>query len=217
MRIERSTLKCMKRLALISVVVGGALLLALASTPQEGQSAPGEQPLAKATLAGGCFWCMEEAFEAVDGVVAVTSGYTGGHQPNPTYKEVSAGGTGHYEAIELQYDPAKVSYDKLLDVFWQNIDPTDSRGQFCDKGMQYRAAIFYHDDQQQKLAEESKQTVEKRKRFPGAIVTMILPASTFYPAEDYHQDFYKKNSFQYKFYKFNCGRSQRLKQLWESS
>jgi peptide-methionine (S)-S-oxide reductase len=191
--------------------------LTLASTPQEGESAPGEQQLPKATLAGGCFWCMEEAFEAVDGVVTVTSGYTGGRQPNPTYKEVSAGGTGHYEAIELQYDPAKVSYAQLLEIFWQNIDPTDRRGQFCDKGTQYRAAIFYQDDIQKQLAEQSKQAVNKRKGFPQAIVTMILPASAFYSAEDYHQDFYQKNPFQYKFYKFNCGRAQRLKQLWGSS
>jgi peptide-methionine (S)-S-oxide reductase len=173
-----------------------------------------DQKLAKATFAGGCFWCMEEAFEKVDGVVSVTSGYTGGRKASPTYEEVSAGGTGHAESVEVLYDPAKVSYSTLLEAFWRNIDPTTPDRQFCDKGHQYRSAIFYHDDEQKRLAEESKQAVEKSKPFKEAIVTEIVPASTFYRAEEYHQDFYTKNPVRYKFYKYTCGRAQRLAELW---
>ncbi len=190
------------RLSIVAVVVAGSF---------SGQAAT---PLAKATFAGGCFWCMEEVFEGVDGVVSVTSGYTGGQQAHPSYEEVSAGGTGHAEAVEIVYDPSRVSYEKLLQVFWRNIDPTTPDRQFCDKGHQYRSAIFYHDETQHRLAEESKLAVEKTKKFKEPIVTEIVQASEFYPAEDYHQDFYKKNPVRYKFYKFNCGRAQRLAQLW---
>ncbi len=190
------------RLSIVAVVVAGSF---------SGQAA---SPLAKATFAGGCFWCMEEVFEAVDGVVSVTSGYTGGQQANPSYEEVSAGGTGHAEAVEIVYDPARVSYEKLLQVFWRNIDPTTPDRQFCDTGHQYRSAIFYHDETQHRLAEESKRAVEQTKTFTEPIVTEIVQALEFYPAEDYHQDFYKKNPIRYKFYKFNCGRAQRLAQLW---
>ena len=171
---------------------------------------------AKATFAGGCFWCMEEAFEKVQGVVSVTSGYTGGQVTNPSYKQVVAGGTGHAESIEVTYDPAKVNYQQLLDVFWRNTDPTTLDRQFCDAGNQYRTAIFYHDDEQKRLAEASKQTIEQSKPFQEEIVTQIVSASAFFPAETYHQDYYKKNPLRYKFYKWNCGRAQRLKVLWGS-
>jgi peptide-methionine (S)-S-oxide reductase len=157
---------------------------------------------------------MEEALDHVDGVVSTTSGYMGGQKPNPTYEEVSAGGTGHAESVQVLYDPAKVSYEKILDRFWHNIDPTTPDRQFCDKGHQYRSAIFYHNGNQKRLAEESKKMIEKTKKFPEPIATEIAPASDFYPAEEYHQDFYKKNPFRYKFYKYNCGRAQRLHELW---
>jgi peptide-methionine (S)-S-oxide reductase len=170
--------------------------------------------LEKATFAGGCFWCMEEAFDKVDGVVSTTSGYTGGRTKTPTYEDVSAGGTGHAESVEVLYDPAIVTYAKLLDVFWRNIDPTTPDRQFCDQGNQYRSAIFYHDETQKRLAEESKKALEKARPFKGMIVTEIAPASVFYPAEEYHQNFHEKNPLRYKLYKFGCGRAQRLEELW---
>ncbi len=170
--------------------------------------------LEKATFAGGCFWCMEEAFDKVEGVSSVVSGYTGGNKENPTYKEVSAGGTGHTEAVEVLYDPTKVTYGQLLDSFWRNIDPTTPDRQFCDGGNQYRSAIFYHGEEQKRLSEQSKLAVEQRKSFKEPIVTEIVQASMFYPAETYHQDFYTKNPIRYKFYKWNCGRAQRLEELW---
>ena len=173
-----------------------------------------EKRFEKATFAGGCFWCMEEALDKVDGVVSTTSGYTGGRKPNPTYEEVSAGGTGHTESVEVLYDPQKVSYTKLLSAFWRNIDPTTPDRQFCDVGDQYRSAIFYHDERQKRLAEESKHALDQGKPFKEPLVTQIVPASDFYPAEEYHQNFYQKNPIRYKFYKFNCGRAQRLEQLW---
>jgi peptide-methionine (S)-S-oxide reductase len=157
---------------------------------------------------------MEEAFEEVPGVLSVTSGYTGGHVANPTYDQVSAGKTGHAEAIEVRYDPARVSYSTLLEVFWYNIDPLTPNAQFCDHGSQYRAGIFYHDAEQQKLADASKQALMDSQRFNKPIVTEITMATMFYAAEEYHQDFYKKNPLRYKFYKYNCGRAQRLKELW---
>jgi peptide-methionine (S)-S-oxide reductase len=172
---------------------------------------------AKTVFAGGCFWCMEEAFEKVEGVVSVTSGYMGGGKPNPTYEEVSAGNTGHAESVEIIYDPARVSYQKLLDHFWKNVDPLTPNAQFCDHGTQYRSVIFYGNEQEKKLAEASRQAIEQSKRFTGPIVTEVVMASRFYPAEDYHQDFYKKNPVRYKFYKFNCGRAQRLEMLWGKS
>ncbi|TAJ26550.1 MAG: peptide-methionine (S)-S-oxide reductase [Nitrospirae bacterium] len=170
--------------------------------------------LSTATFAGGCFWCMEEVFEGVEGVVSVRSGYTGGQAVNPSYEDVSAGGTGHAEAVEVVYDSTKVSYGRLLAVFWRNIDPTTSDRQFCDRGTQYRAAIFYRDAEQRRLAEASRLALEQSKPFQEPIVTEIVPASAFYAAEEYHQDFFKKNPVRYKFYKYNCGRAQRLETLW---
>jgi peptide-methionine (S)-S-oxide reductase len=167
----------------------------------------------KATFAGGCFWCMHAEFAQIEGVSSVLSGYTGGHTPNPTYQQVSAGDTGHFEAIEVVYDPSKVTYQKLLDVFWSNVDPLDEHGQFCDKGSQYRAGIFTHDDEQKRLAEASRQQVAKR--FAAPVATVIQPASTFYAAEDYHQEYYIKNQTRYKLYKAGCGRDRRLQQLQE--
>ncbi len=172
------------------------------------------EPLLKAIFAGGCFWCMEEAFEKVDGVVSVTSGYTGGQVANPTYDQVSAGRTGHAESVEVLYDPVKVSYSRLLDAFWHNVDPLTPNAQFCDHGTQYRSAIFYRTEEERRLAEETKGAIERSKRFSEPLVTEIVPAGTFYPAEEYHQDFYKKNPIRYKFYKYSCGRAQRLEELW---
>lgn len=169
---------------------------------------------AKATFAGGCFWCMEPPFDRLDGVVSTTSGYTGGKKDRPTYQEVSAGGTGHAEAVEVVYDPTKVSYEKLLDTFWRNVDPLTANAQFCDHGDQYRTAIFYHDDQQKTLAEASKAALERSGRFKQPIVTEIVAAASFWPAEDYHQDYYLKNPVRYKFYRYNCGRDRRLEELW---
>lgn len=173
--------------------------------------------LAVATFAGGCFWCMEQPFDELDGVVSTTSGYTGGHKENPTYQEVSAGGTGHAESVQVTYDPKKVSYEKLLAVFWRNIDPLTKDAQFCDHGSQYRSGIFYHDENQKHLAEQSKKSLKESKRFEQSIVTEITAASTFYPAEDYHQDYYKTHPIRYKFYRYACGRDQRLRELWGPS
>jgi len=172
---------------------------------------------AKATFAGGCFWCMEAPFDKLDGVISTTSGYAGGQLKDPTYEQVSAGGTGHAEVVEIVYDPKQVSYEKLLEVFWKNIDPTVKNSQFCDIGSQYRSAIFYHDDGQRRLAEASKAALEKSKPFSGVIVTEIVRASAFYPAEVYHQDYYLKNPVRYSFYRNSCGRDQRLKELWGSA
>jgi peptide-methionine (S)-S-oxide reductase len=166
-----------------------------------------------AIFAGGCFWCMESPFDALDGVISTTSGYTGGRTENPTYKEVSNGKTGHFEAVQVTYDPAKVSYQKLLDVFWHNIDPLDDDGQFCDKGDQYKAVIFYQDENEKRLAEASK--LEMQKKLSGkTIVTSIKPAGKFFPAENYHQDYYQNNPISYKFYRYTCGRDRRLSQVW---
>jgi peptide-methionine (S)-S-oxide reductase len=173
--------------------------------------------IAKAYFAGGCFWCMEEAFEKVNGVVETVSGYMGGMVKNPTYEEVSAGQTGHAESVEVRYDPSKVTYTQLLEAFWRNIDPVTPNAQFCDHGNQYRAAIFYQGDDEKRLAEESKRAIEQSKRFSTPIVTQIVAASEFFPAEEYHQDFYKKNPIRYKYYKFTCGRAQRLEALWGKS
>ncbi|MBE0576409.1 MAG: peptide-methionine (S)-S-oxide reductase MsrA [Desulfuromonadales bacterium] len=169
---------------------------------------------AKAIFAGGCFWCMEPPFEKLDGVHAVVSGYIGGDKVNPTYQEVSAGITGHAEAVEITYDPTKISYNQLLDVFWMNIDPTDARGQFVDRGSQYRSAIFYLDEEQKQQAEASREQLEKSGRFDSPIVTEIVAATRFYPAEDYHQDYYKESPVRYKFYRYNSGRDQFLEKTW---
>lgn len=168
--------------------------------------------LATATFAGGCFWCMEPPFEGQDGVVSVTAGYTGGQTKNPSYKEVSAGGTGHAEAVQIVYDPAKISYEKLLQIFWRNIDPLAVNRQFCDVGRQYRSAIFYHDGQQKAAALESRDRLQKMRGWK--IATEIVPAGAFYRAEEYHQDYYRKNPIRYKFYRQGCGRDQRLQELW---
>jgi peptide-methionine (S)-S-oxide reductase len=167
-----------------------------------------------ATFAGGCFWCMEPPFDELPGVISTTSGYTGGNTKNPTYEEVSAGHTGHTEAVEVVYDPARITYEQLLDVFWKNIDPITPNRQFCDVGSQYRSAIFYHQDEQKVLAEKSKRAIESSGRFDKPIVTEIHPAGPFYRAEDYHQDYYKKNPIRFNFYKFSCGRARRLAELW---
>ncbi len=196
--------------------LAGALVLfsyaALAQAP--GTTATERAPLAKATFAGGCFWCVEADFDKIDGVVSTISGYIGGKTPNPTYEQVSGGGTGHTEAVEIVYDPRKVSYERLLEYFWHNIDPTVKNEQFCDVGSQYRAAIFYHDETQKKLAEASKLQLDKNKPFRRAIVTEITPATTFYRAEEYHQDYYLRNPIRYKYYRAGCGRDARLKSLW---
>lgn len=169
---------------------------------------------ATAIFAGGCFWCMEPPFDALDGVISTTSGYTSGTQPNPTYAQVSTGKTGHTEALKIVYDPSKVTYEKLLEVFWRNHDPLTANGQFCDKGSQYRAGIYYGTDKEKRLAEASKAAIEKSGRFKQKIVTEIVAATTFYPAEDYHQDYYLKNPIRYKYYSTSCGRARRLNELW---
>jgi peptide-methionine (S)-S-oxide reductase len=172
--------------------------------------------LEKAVFAGGCFWCMEAPFDQLPGVASVTVGYTGGQTKNPTYKEVSAGGTGHAEAVQIVYDPSRISYTALLAVFWRNIDPTVSDRQFCDVGHQYRAAIFYRGEEQRKAAQQSKAALERKRPFRGAVVTEISPAAEFYRAEEYHQHYYKKNPLRYSLYRSSCGRDKRLKELWGS-
>ena len=172
------------------------------------------QETAIATFAGGCFWCMEGPFDKLTGVISTTSGYTGGHTKNPTYKQTSSGNTGHTEAVQIVYDPTQVSYEKLLDVFWHNIDPTTPDQQFCDRGSQYRSEIFYHGDQQKNLADASKYALNNNKPFKQPIVTQITKASTFYAAEDYHQNYYKKNPIRYQYYRYSCGRDKRLEALW---
>ena len=186
-----------------------AALLALASLATVNGAAAEQK---SAIFAGGCFWCVEEAFDKVPGVTATTSGYTGGSIENPTYEQVSSGGTGHFEVVKVDYDDAKVSYEALLDVFWKNVDPFDARGQFCDKGSQYLSAVFVAGDAERALAEASKTDVAAK--FNEPIATPILPAATFYPAEGYHQNFHVTNAARYKFYKFGCGRAQRLQEIW---
>ncbi|WP_226643035.1 peptide-methionine (S)-S-oxide reductase MsrA [Microbulbifer variabilis] len=165
-----------------------------------------------AIFAGGCFWCMEPPFDKVKGVLETTSGYSGGHVKNPSYDQVSAGGTGHAEVVQVKYDANKVSYSELLNIFWHNVDPFDAGGQFCDRGDQYRAEIFYGNDEEKKLAEESKKKVEAE--LGKKVVTQIKPAAPFYPAEAYHQDYYQRNPLRYKYYRFRCGRDQRLEEVW---
>lgn len=193
-------------LAFTIASLGFARAAEMAKLPQP---QPGQ---AVATFAGGCFWCTESDFDHVRGVVSTTSGYTGGQVANPTYEQVSAGGTGHAESVQVIYDPKIVSYQQLLTYFWHHIDPTVKDRQFCDVGHQYRTAIFVHDDEERKLAEASKKTVEQELKTP--VYTEIDNAGPFYPAEEYHQNFYLKNPVKYKFYRWNCGRDQRLEQLW---
>ena len=172
---------------------------------------------ATATFAGGCFWCMEPPFEQLNGVRYVTPGYTGGTKPDPTYEEVCTGLTGHTEAVQVVYDPSKITYEQLLEVFWRNVDPTQSDGQFVDLGSQYRTAIFYHTDEQQRLALASKAQLERSSKFTKPIVTQIVPAAAFYPAEAYHQGYYKKSPFRYQLYRMGSGRDAYLKKVWGSS
>ena len=191
-------------LLLASLGLAGAAEMAKLPQPQPGQ--------AVATFAGGCFWCVESDFDKLPGVISTTSGYTGGKVANPTYEQVSSGGTGHAESVQIIYDPSKVSYAQLLSYFWHHIDPTVQDRQFCDFGNQYRTAIFVHNDEEKKLAEESKKKVAEELKKP--IYTEIDKAGPFYPAEDYHQGFYQKNKLKYEFYRWNCGRDQRVKQIW---
>ena len=195
--------------ALMGLVTAAAIPVASAQLPQ------GEP--AVAVFAGGCFWCMEPPFDKLDGVLSTVSGYVGGSAENADYQSVSSGRTGHYEAVRVEYDPAKVQYTALLDVFWRNVDPFDSSGQFCDKGPHYRTAIFAMNEEQRRLALDSKADVASAKSGHGEVQTEILPAATFYPAEAYHQDYYRKNPVRYKFYRWNCGRDQRLQQVWGDS
>lgn len=169
---------------------------------------------ARAVFAGGCFWCMEPPFDAIPGVTATVSGYTGGMRENPSYEQVSEGGTGHFEAIEVTYDPARVSYAQLLEVFWRNVDPLDDGGQFCDRGSQYGTAIFYVTEDEKAAALKSREEAAEKLVIKGPIVTPLLPAKEFYPAEEYHQDYYQKNPIRYKYYRYACERDQRLKEVW---
>lgn len=197
----------------MKAVIFGILALPLALIAAAGMvTAAGN--IEKATFAGGCFWCMEHPFDALPGVLSVTAGYSGGQKKNPTYQEVSAGGTDHAESVQIVYDPSKVTYGKLLDVYWHNIDPTTKDRQFCDGGHQYRSAIFYQTEEQHKEALQSKAELEKTKPFKDPVVTEIVPAGEFYPAEEYHQHYYKKNPIRYWYYRNGCGRDQRLKELW---
>jgi len=192
-------------------------MIVMTATSASGDSTKGnvsEQRFEKATFAGGCFWCMEPPFDKLDGVISTTSGYTGGTEKDPTYEQVSAGKTGHLEAIEVTYDPAKVSYAQLLDVFWKNVDPTQHNGQFVDIGSQYRTAIFYHNEEQRRQALESRNRLQESRKFGKPIVTEIRPALEFYSAEDYHQDYYIKNPIRYKYYRWGSGRDRFLEETW---
>ena len=194
--------------ALVPVILVAALVAVPACSAAE------QEQLAKATFAGGCFWCMEPPFDVIDGVVSTTSGYSGGPEKDPTYKQVSSGRTGHAEVVQVLYDPAKVSFAQLLEVFWRNIDPTTEDRQFCDWGAQYRTAIYFHDEEQARLARESKRKIEESGRLGAPIVTEITAFDAFYPAEEYHQDFYKKDPVHYKRYRTGCGRDDALRRIW---
>ncbi len=193
------------------IVVLASLLVLLGGTALASDDTPTEQT---AVFGGGCFWCMEPPYDKLDGVIATTSGYTGGHVRNPTYQQVSSGGTGHVEVVEVRYDPARISYAELLDVFWRNIDPVAVDRQFCDRGDMYRSAIFVEGDEQGRLAEASLQALRDSDRFDQPIATEVLPAATFYRAEEYHQDYYQKNPIRYRYYRSSCGRDRRLQEIW---
>lgn len=202
-------------LGLAALPLIAAMILPGAVAGQQNMTnAPAQSKYQTAIFAGGCFWCVEADFDAIPGVVKTVSGYIGGHTQNPTYQETSAGGTGYAESVEVTFDSAKISYKKLVDGFWHRIDPMTLNRQFCDSGDQYRTAIFYNSPEQKKIAEQSRREIEKSKPFKEPIVTEITRATTFYPAEDYHQDYHDKNPVRYKFYRYNCGRDQRLKELW---
>jgi peptide-methionine (S)-S-oxide reductase len=198
-----------RALALLLAAFGATALFA-----QPAKLPPAPPGSAVATFAGGCFWCMEPPFDKQDGVLATTSGYTGGMTTNPTYEEVSAGRTGHTEAVQVLYDPKRITYEKLLDIFWRNIDPTVKDRQFCDVGNQYRTGIFVHTDEQRRAAEASKAALAQSKPFKDPIVTPIATAAEFWPAEEYHQNYYLKNPVRYTYYRTGCGRDARLKELW---
>ncbi len=212
------------RLILAALLAFGAVALALGvgavgggDSPAAADDTSSQGERAVATFAGGCFWCMEGPFDKLDGVPSTTSGYIGGTLDKPTYEQVSAGNTGHAEAVQVVYDPKRVSYAELLTVFWRNIDPTTPDRQFCDRGSQYRPGIFYHDEAQRAAAEASRSDIERSKSFKAPIKTEIVAATEFFAAEDYHQDYYLKNPLRYKFYRYNCGRDQRLQELWGPS
>lgn len=190
------------------------LFVGISFADQGGKSSENAHKYKKATFAGGCFWCMEHPFDRLKGVISTTSGYTGGKEVNPGYKAVASGKTGHAEAVEILYDPSIISYAELLDVFWKNINPTQADGQFVDVGRQYRTAIFYHNEEQKRLALESKEKLEKTGRFDKNVVTEIVPAEPFYHAEDYHQDYYRKNPLRYHYYRSGSGRDQYLEKVW---
>lgn len=196
----------MNYLSLISIFVLSSLIFPL--------SIQAAEKTESAILAGGCFWCVESDYEKLEGVIEVISGYTGGHVDNPTYQLVGTGKSGHIEAAEIFYDPEKINYQQILDFFWRHIDPTNDKGQFCDFGPQYRPAIFYKDDQQKQIAEASLRAITKDKPFKEPIRVELIKSSKFYPAEDYHQDYYKKNPYRYKFYRYSCGRDKRVEELW---
>ena len=211
-----SLIPTMSKFVYITLCILSLFVFCIACAQQEKNkgSLPHTEKLEKTTFAGGCFWCMEPSFKKLDGVQDVISGYTGGHKENPSYEEVSSGKTGHVEAIQIIYDPTKITYEELLNVFWRQIDPTDPGGQFVDRGQQYRTVIFYHNDEQKQVAEKSKEALQKSRRYSKPIATGILPASEFYIAEEYHQDYYKKNPLRYKLYRLNSGRDQYLKKIW---
>lgn len=192
------------------------IIVALLSSAVWGADSRSSTANETAIFAGGCFWCMQAPFDDLkkDGVIAVTVGYTGGTKDNPTYEETSAGTTGHREAVQVTFDPKKIDYDKLLNIFWANIDPVDKAGQFCDKGEQYTSAVFYTNDSQKKSAEESLLKIKKSLKVKGEIATALLPAKKFFAAEDYHQSYYSKNPIRYKYYRSRCGRDDRLKEVW---
>lgn len=204
-------------LRLLATAFCAVVLAATAVAQTEAPKAEADRKLEVATFASGCFWCTESDFDKVKGVVETTSGYMGGTTPDPTYEQVSTGTTGHAEVLQLKYDPREVTYEELLDVYWRNVDPLDGGGQFCDRGSQYRPAIFYHTEEQKRLAETSKTTLEASGRFDQPIAVEITTASTFTPAEDYHQDFYLRNPVRYTFYRIGCGRDARLEALWGKS
>ncbi len=200
-------------IALVPAVACGAEVGSAGKQP----AGPPPEGLAKATFAGGCFWCMEPPFDELDGVYSTTSGYSGGSEKNPTYEQVSAGRTGHAEVVQVLYDPAEISYEELLEVFWRNVDPTTADRQFCDRGRQYRTAIYAHGDEQLRLAEASRQRIAESGILDKPIVTEIEPAGEFYPAEEYHQDYYLKNPARYKLYRTGCGRDRTLERIWGSA
>lgn len=205
-----------KAFPLLAGILAATLFSTAAAVAQSSQPAGDKtgDKLAAATFAGGCFWCMEPPYDVIDGVVSTTSGFMGGSTPNPTYQQVTAGGTGHIEVVHVVYDPTKVTYERLLDVYWRNVDPYDAGGQFCDRGESYTTAIFAHTSEQKQLAEASKAKLAVAGPLKQAIVTVVRDAGPFTPAEDYHQDYYVKNPLRYKFYRYSCGRDQRLEEIW---